>query len=350
MIKRRQFFKSLTTASLAGALPAIVYGNSSANRRSPEIIIPKRLKKGDTIGLIAPGFAITDKILEEAKITLSGLGFKTYHTERILRRHGYFSHTDQERVEDLNEMFANPNIDGIICVRGGYGCTRIMKDIDYEMIKNNPKVLLGFSDITALLNGIHQETGLLTFHGPVGSTLNDPFSITQFRQVLMSPSQDLLISNAQLDDDLLANPEFERFTITAGTARGALVGGSLSLINALIGTPHEINCTGKIVCIEDVEEAPYRIDRMLTQLINGTTFSKAAGIAFGVCAGCNTSTNANSFSLKEVIIDRIKPLAIPAVYGMSFGHIKTNCTLPIGLQARLDANNRQLQLIGQAVL
>ncbi|CAM4364619.1 S66 peptidase family protein [Zobellia nedashkovskayae] len=350
MANRRQFIGAALGSTVATLLPnlGIANNNFSVN---PTIVKPKRLKKGDTIGLIAPGYAIQPSILEEAKKTLKSMGFKPYHTDRIIGNYGYLSNTDEERAKDVNEMFADPKIDGILCARGGYGCTRIMHMIDYECIKENPKTFIGFSDITALLNGIHQETGLITFHGPVGSTLNDPYSIKQLEKVIMFPTEQLEIQNNKiLKPEFTTNPEYERYTITKGIATGKVVGGSLTLINALIGTPHEIDFTDAIVCIEDVEEAPYRIDRMLTQLIEGKTFKKAAGILFGVCAGCNESTNPISFTLKEVIIDRIRPLGIPAAYGMSFGHVENNFTFPIGISAKMDARKMSFQLLEKAVL
>ncbi|CAM4418594.1 LD-carboxypeptidase [Zobellia roscoffensis] len=350
MTNRRKFIGAALSGTAATLLPNLGIANSNLNLENT-LIKPKRLKKGDTIGLIAPGYAIKSSILEEAKKTLRSMGFKPYHTNRIIGNYGYLSNTDEERAKDLNEMFADPNIDGILCARGGYGCTRIMQMIDYENIKQNPKTFIGFSDITALLNGIHQETGLVTFHGPVGSTLNDPYSIRQLEKVVMFPKQQLEIQNVDLlKPEFTTNPEFERYTITPGKATGKIVGGSLTLINALVGTPNEIDFTGAIVCIEDVEEAPYRIDRMLTQLIEGKTFKKAAGILIGVCAGCNDSTNPDSFSLKEVILDRIKPLGVPAAYGMSFGHVENNFTFPIGTKASMNATTMKFQLLEKAVL
>ena len=350
MANRRQFIGTAVSASAAALLPNLGRANPISSQERV-LIKPKRLKKGDTIGLIAPGYAIHSSVLEEAKKTLRSMGFKPYHTNRVLGNHGYLSNTDEERATDLNEMFSNPKINGILCARGGYGCTRIMKMIDYENIVRNPKTFIGFSDITALLNGIHQKTGLVTFHGPVGSTLNDPYSIRQLENVVMFPKEKLEIENIKLlKPELTTNPEFERYTITEGSATGKIVGGSLTLINALIGTADEIDFTDAIVCIEDVEEAPYRIDRMLTQLIEGKTFNKAAGILFGVCAGCNESTNPISFSLKEVIMDRIKPLGIPAMYGMSFGHVENNFTFPIGTKAAMNATTMKFQLLEKAVL
>ncbi|MAU72263.1 MAG: LD-carboxypeptidase [Pseudozobellia sp.] len=347
MIDRRKFMGAAAAASSTLLFPQKLFSETIADNDFK--ILPKRIKKGDTIGLIAPGYAVKPEVLENVIKTLEKIGLKPYHTSRIVGNHGYFSNTDEERAKDLNEMFANDKIDAILCARGGYGCTRIMSKIDYNNIKNNPKVLIGFSDVTALLNGIYKETGLVTFHGPVGSTLDDSYSIEYLKNVVMKAKNKLLIENVDLDAKKKIDPEYERYTITSGTAHGKIVGGSLTLINALIGTPHELDFTNAIVCIEDVEEAPYRIDRMLTQLIEGKTFKNASGIAFGVCAGCNESTNPLSFSLKDVILDRIKPLGIPAVYGMSFGHVENNFTFPIGIKAQLNANQMTLQLLEKAV-
>ena len=298
MIKRRQFIGSTMIAASVMLLPKINSANGLSVYDTAKIL-PKRLKKGDTIGLIAPGYAIKPEILREAVRALKSMGLKPVHTHRIIGNYGYFSNTDEERAKDLNEMFTNTKIDGILCARGGYGCTRIMHLIDFDNIQKNPKALIGFSDITALLNGIYQKTGLITFHGPVGSTLNDPYSVNQLQKVVLNPEERLIIKNIEFTHlEKKDDPEYERYTITEGTATGKLVGGSLTLINALIGTPYEIDFTNALICIEDVEEAPYRIDRMLTQLIDGNTFSKAVGIIFGVCAGCNASTNPNSFFFK----------------------------------------------------
>ena len=349
MKTRRHFFTNLFGISAATLLPATLFGNTPKTMHDLIIVKPKKLKKGDTIGLVAPGYAIKPEVLEKAISTLEEMGFIPFHTNRILGNHGYFSNTDEERAYDVNEMFANPKIDGILCARGGYGCTRIMQLIDYNSIKNNPKALIGFSDITALANGIYKETGLVTFHGPVGSTLNDAYSINEFEKVLMHPKEKTLIENVTLDEKSKKDSEFERYTITSGSATGKLVGGSLTLINALIGTPHEIDFTGTIVFIEDVEESPYRIDRMLTQLLEGPTFNKAVAIMIGVCKGCDKPAKPDTFTLKEVLLDRIKPLGIPAAYGMSFGHVSNNFTIPIGIAANFNADKMTLELLEEAV-
>ncbi|MBU2996545.1 LD-carboxypeptidase [Cellulophaga baltica] len=348
---RRNFFNNLLGVSVATLVPVTAMATTKNTSTNNPIIKPKRLKKGATVGLIAPGYAVKNEVLEHAKATLKKMGFVPFHTDRIKWNHGYFSNTDQERADDLNEMFANPNIDAILCARGGYGCTRIMQLIDYDSIKNNPKILIGFSDITALLNGIYQETGLVTFHGPVGSTLDDEYSIQQLKNILVNPKNKTLIQNVVLKADRkeLSNPEFERYTITPGTATGKIVGGSLTLINALIGTAHEIDFTNKIVCIEDVEEPPYRIDRMLTQLIEGKTFKNASAIVIGVCSGCDKKPKPGSFTLKEVILNRIQHLNLPSAYGMSFGHVTNNFTFPIGIEATFNADTMTIELLENAV-
>lgn len=350
MKTRRRFFTSLFGLSLSSFIPLSVFAAAPEMADVPENIKPKKLKKGDVIGLVAPGYAIKPEVLEKAKDTLREMGFVPYHTDRILGNYGYFSAPDQDRADDVNEMFSNPTVDGILCARGGYGCTRIMQLIDYENIKINPKVFIGFSDITALANGIYKETGLITFHGPVGSTLNNAYTIAQLEKVVLHPKKKVRIENVELEDEELLNTtEFERYTITKGKATGKLVGGSLTLINALIGTAHEIDFTDKIVFIEDVEESPYRMDRMLTQLIEGSTFKKAAAVMIGVCKGCDKPPKPDSFTLKEVILNRIKILDIPAAYGMSFGHVDHNFTIPIGIEATFDADEMTLELLEKAV-
>ncbi len=195
------------------------------------------------------------------------MGYKPYPIKRVSKPHGYFSNTDEEWAADINEMFADKKINGILCIRGGYGCTRILHLINYKTIKRNPKALIGFSDITALLNEIHKKTGLIYFLGPVGSTKEDRYSRKAFKGILEHTTPTHSLTNAILEKTLTTNPEYERYPIHKRIANGQLSGGSLTLINALIGTPHEIDFTGKIVCIENIEEASYRIDRMVTHRI-----------------------------------------------------------------------------------
>lgn len=349
MGNRRNFFKSTAALGLAAAIPKIGWAQEPYPQEINRIK-PKKLKPGDTIGLVAPGFAIKLEALYLALETLEKMGFKTFHTDRITGNYGYFSNTDQERAKDLDEMFANPEIDAILCARGGYGCTRILPLLDYDNIKNNPKALIGFSDITALINAIYSKTGLVGFHGPVGSTLDDEYSQDYFKKILMDGPETMPLKNVILKDpkDYL-NSEYFRYTITPGTGQGELVGGSLTLVCALIGTPYEIDFTDKLVFLEEVEEAPYRIDRMLTQLTEVDTFLKAKGIILGVFKGCDRQKTSENFTLREVIMSRISNLGIPAMYGMSFGHIPHNFTIPVGITAAFNATKKQLNLLEAAV-
>lgn len=318
-----------------------------------KLIKPFRLNKGDTIGLIAPGWLITEEQLQQSIDQVSQLGFVPFYTERILGKSGYFSGTDEQRATDLNEMFSNPQIKGIICANGGYGCTRILDLINYQMIKDNPKVIMGYSDVTALLNAINQKTGLVTFHGPISRTIKYDYSSSQFEKVVKNPQKKLIIeSYPEYPEKSGESAAYNRYTITSGKAKGKLIGGNLTLITSMIGTEYQLNFADKIVFIEDIGEEPYRIDRMLTQLIESGELQKASGIVFGILRGCDKSENSkapNSFTLQEVIEDRIKPLNIPAVYGLSFGHLNNNFTIPIGVKAELDADKMTIELLEKAV-
>lgn len=313
-----------------------------------------RLHHGDKIGLVAPAWLITEPDLQASIEKIKQLGFEPVYTNKIRGKHGYFSGTDSERAADFNSMIQNHEIKAIIFAGGGYGCARILDRINYDAIKRNPKIIMGFSDCTALINAIYKSTGLITFHGPIGRTMHQGYNRQHFENLVVTPSNGYIIESA--DDDLKKSTYdkiYDRYIITPGKARGKLVGGNLSIICSMIGTPYQIDLKDKIVMIEDIGEEPYRIDRMLTQLIGTGELQKAAGIAFGICRGCgksNKSSTPNSFTLRQVIEDRIKPLHIPAVYGLSFGHNKNNFTFPIGLSAELDTDKMTITLIENPVL
>lgn len=317
-------------------------------------IKPARLHPGDKVGLVAPAWLITEKDLEASIEKIKQLGFVPVYSDRIRGKHGYFSGTDKERADDFNHMMKNPEIKAVIFAGGGYGCARILDLVDYDAIKKSPKVIMGFSDCTALINAITQHTGLVTFHGPIARTIHPGYNRRQFENVVVRPAAKYVIESTE--DDLqksVNNKVFDRYIITPGKAHGKLAGGNLTLICSMIGTPYQMDLKDKIVMIEDTGEEPYRIDRMLTQLIASGELAKAAGIAFGICKGCDRSAKSStphSFTLRQVIEDRIKPLHIPAVYGLSFGHNKNNFTFPIGLDAELNADKMIITLTEQPVL
>ena len=344
MIKRRDFIQNSSAALLAVGLPVRASDKFQETAHPPKINKPKRLRKGDVVGLIAPGYAITEEQLERSIKAIEAMGMEPYHTPRIFGNHGYLSNTDAERAEDLMHMFRNPKVDAIFCIRGGYGCTRILDLLDFSLLAQHTKILLGYSDITALLNTFYQKIGLIGFHGAMGPEL-DSYAYNGVRDLLMHPKKKWILENYQFDEDtLLSDPVYEPYVITPGTAKGKLVGGNLSLLSAMNGTDYGLDYSDTIVCIEDVGEAPYRIDRMLTQLLSTPSFKKAAGVVFGVCAGCDKKEGSDSFSLKEVVTDRLAPMGIPALYGMSFGHIAETFTFPIGIEAVLDTDSFSLRL------
>lgn len=345
-MQRRDFIKSVSTAAVLTAVPKVY-----SVVQSKEKIKPHRLKQGDTLGLIAPGSYISPDELKDSVDNLEKLGFKVLYDERILSKTGYLAGYDKSRALEVNSMFANKKVKGIICARGGYGCARILPMLDYDVIKSNPKVLIGYSDITALLMGIYAETGLITFHGLVGISSFNEFSVTYFNDVLINPKQKVVLRSERGEDQKDNNGIT---TIVSGKGVGELIGGNLSVLNSLIGTKYDFNGEGKIIFLEEIGEEPYRIDRMLTQLIQSGKFDKAAGIALGVFKDCEPKEKdpsfSSSFSLMEVLFDRLSSLNIPAIYGLSFGHIKNKFTLPVGIKAELDTINQTLTLLETAVL
>lgn len=344
-MRRRDFIKSVSTAAALTAMPKIHPAILPQNK-----IKPPQLKPGDTLGLIAPGSYISQEELRESISNLEKLGFKVVFRERILSKTGYLAGSDKSRAEEVNSMFADKKVNGIICARGGYGCARILPMLDFNIIRENPKVLVGYSDITALLNGIYVSTGLITFHGLVGISSFNDFSINYFNDVLVKPRKNLVLISEKGDDE--KNNE-GLTTIKSGKAVGELAGGNLSVLNSLIGTRYDFDGEGKIIFLEEVGEEPYRIDRMLTQLIQSGKFDKAAGIAMGVFKNCEPKEKdpsfTSSYSLIEVLFDRLSNLKIPVIYGMSFGHIKNKFTLPVGIKAELDTINQTLTLLESSV-
>lgn len=348
-MKRRNFIKTISTASIA----ASVYPRSSGEYRSSStknLIKPARLNTGDKIALVTPGSYITEEEKQESIDNLRNLGFNVDYSDRLMQKNGYFSATDEERAADVNEMFKRDDVRGIMCARGGYGCARILPYLDYELIRDNPKPFIGFSDVTALHYAIYKNSRLITFHGPVGVSTFNRFSVNNFNNVLVEPKDELELTNSLSDNNY--NP-YGITTIAEGSAEGELIGGNLSIVTSLIGTEYDIDFSDKIIFLEEFLEEPYRIDRMLTQMLQAGKFKNAAGIALGVFKSCESNeTNpsfSESFSLMEVLKDRLGNIGIPVVYGLSFGHVVDKFTLPVGVKAELNTESQQLKLLEPAV-
>ena len=349
-MKRRNFIKTISAASVA----ATAFPKSFSEKHNPgsrSVINPPRLKNGDTIALVTPGSYITQQEKEESVNNLRGLGFNVTYTDRLMQKNGYFSASDEERAADLNEMFERKDVQAIMCARGGYGCARILPFLDYDLIEDNPKTLIGFSDVTALQYAIFKKTGLITFHGPVSISTFTSFSVRNFENVLLDPTFELELLNSTTGNNF--NP-YGITVIADGKAEGELVGGNLSIIVSMIGTEYDIDFSGKIVFIEEFLEEPYRVDRMLTQMIQAGKFENAVGVALGVFKLCEPNklnpAFSGSFSLMEVLKDRLGNLGVPVIYGLSFGHIADKFTLPFGGRAELNSETKQLKLLEPAVL
>ena len=350
MINRRRFIKN---AGLATAVSLVTFPYSIASTGKQDIskkprIFPARLKQGDLIGLVTPGSPIVKEQLERAVEKLEKLGFRTFYNDSVLSEYGYFAGSDQERADELMGMFTNKDIDGILCVRGGYGSIRILDLLDFEQIKLNPKVFIGYSDITALLNSVYEQTGLITFHGPLGVSEFNNFTVKSLKKLVMNPVNHYKYPYKR-EDDTENNPEFDRYTITGGKAEGELIGGNISVLDSMIGSKFETDFENKIVYLEDTEEKTYRLDKMLVHLLQATNLNKAAGIVMGAFYECNINDEPR-LSLKEAIGDLLKPLGIPVSYGLSFGHIDTMLTIPNGILARMNADKNTLKLLEKAVI
>ncbi len=341
---RRRFHRSFLAALTAPAL--LSTAAAAAPRR---LIRPLRLRAGDTVGLITPASSVSDESLQKAVTNLESLGLRVKPGAFVRQERGYTAGTEEQRLADLYAMFADPQIQAVWAVRGGYGVTRLLPMIDWQLFRQHPKVFIGYSDITALLNTVTPKTGLVTFHGPVGASEFTDYTREQLTAVLFEGrAPHLLLASA--DNLASTEPGFERLTIRPGVATGPLVGGNLSLLSAMIGTPYQPEVEGKILFMEDIGEKPYRIDRMLTQLRQALPLEKTAGIAFGICADCQPEEGDRSLTLLETLTDRLGDLGVPVCYGLSFGHIKDQFTLPVGVPARFDATNMQLTLLEAGVV
>src|SRR5690625_3015969 len=300
----------------------------------------RRLKLGDTIGLVAPASPATEKEFEQAVKGLEKEGFNVVPGQSCTESYGgYLSGKPKIRVDDIHKMFSSESIDGIMCLRGGYGTSQLLPLLDYDLIKQNPKVFVGFSDITALHIAFMQKANLVTFHGPTMSRGLNYLSSNSRRYLLKS-----IMSKLPVGEIVNEDAEVSIQSLTSGIAQGQLVGGNLSLISATMGTPYEIDTEDKILFLEEVGEDPYRIDRMLTQLMLAGKLSDAAGIVLGTWYRCEPKNRPGYFTVEDLFHKIIKPLNKPTVYNVQSGHGPVNITLPLGVRVTVDANEGRLYI------
>ena len=306
----------------------------------------KKLKFGDTIGLIGPSGTVREAgAVDQAIAYMKELGFRVKVGESAHAKYGYLSGTDEVRARDINAMFADPQVDAIVCTRGGYGTMRLLDLLDYDVIRANPKVFVGFSDITALHIALLEKCGLATFHGPMATRwkpeFTDGFTQHAFFGAVMS---------AQPLGELRNAPGYHaRATVNPGKAEGLLVGGNLSLIAGTIGTPYELDTRGRILFIEEIGERTYCVDRMLTQLRLAGKFDDCAGVVFGDFNDCPVEYPEFGLTLEEVIRDIAAPCGKPIFTGLQAGHVSPKLTLPLGTRCRMDADSCTLEILESAV-
>lgn len=338
---RRRF---LGTAALAGAMLPVL-GMRGAIAATHGQLLAAGLRKGDTVGLVSPSSAVNERLsLQLAQEAMEALGFRVRTGAHYGGRYGHLAGTDAERAGDLNAMFGDKAVKAIVCVRGGSGAARLLPLLDYALIRRNPKVLLGYSDITALHCAIHAKTGLVTFHGPVGTASWNRFNVDQFERLFFRRELMQYQNSRDAGDELVPRRNRTQ-TLRGGKAQGELVGGNLTVLTALAGTPYLPDFSGRILFLEDVGEAPYRIDRMFSTLKLMGALDKVAGIIFGDCSDCNPGDGYGSLTLDQIFDDHILPLEIPAYRGAMIGHIREQFIVPVGGKVEMDADAGTFRLL-----
>lgn len=334
-MNRRDFL----AAAGAAALPTAAF----SQRR---LVKPPRLRPGDTVGLVSPATAAFEREPEAIRAeALESLGLEVVTGEHYFDRFGYFAGEDEARAADINRFFADPDI-RMIFARGGWGSARVLPLLDYELITGNPKILLGYSDATALINGVHSQTGLVTFHGP--SPL-DRYSAGWFERVIMGGDVVTMENLAEIDEEELVQTEHRVRTLSGGKARGPILGGNLTVLTAILGSTYVPDFEGAILFLEDVNEAVYRVDRMLTQLSLAGILDRISGFVFGRCTECEPGSGYGSLTLEDVLDQHIRPLGIPAFSGSMIGHIDQQFTIPLGIDMEIDADAGTIRMLEAGV-
>jgi muramoyltetrapeptide carboxypeptidase len=314
-------------------------------------IKPERLIPGDLVGIVAPASAPPDpKSLDRCVAAVEELGFRPKLARNARQRFGFLAGTDRQRASDLMSMFAHPKVKALFCVRGGYGTSRLFPYLDFKTIRSHPKILVGLSDITSLHCALLKAADLVSFHGPM---LHSHFLKEDLPQFTKASFLRTLMQAAAPGN--LCN-DYHKQTVhvlRSGLARGRLIGGNISLLCSTLGTPYQPSFKGAILFFEDVDEVPYRFDRMLTHLLNAGLLQQVAGVAIGINAHCfdpkAKKTKEYRQTLEDVFHDRLYPLKVPVVLGLPFGHCQFNATIPVGVKALLDGNQGDLEILEAAV-
>lgn len=306
--------------------------------------VPCRLAVGDQVALIAPASPVKSaRMLALGRARLEQLGLRVKPGRHALSEHGYLAGTDRERLHDLEAAFRDPDIKAIFCARGGYGVARLLPAFNLELARRHPKPLVGFSDITVLHLAL-QRAGVISFWGPMpASSLGlSPFSARSLQRALMS---------AVPVGRVPSSPGRRPVTLRRGIAQGRVTGGTLSLLTSSLGTAYEVETRGRIVFLEDVDEEPFKVDRLLAQLTAAGKLADAAGVALGIFTGTEKRNcpGPRSLSMREVFADHLLPLKVPVLRNVAVGHVRDQVTLPYGVAARMDAGAGTLTLLEAGV-
>lgn len=301
------------------------------------MVFPKTLNKGDTIGLVAPASPIPKENISKCRQAVETLGYKVVMGDSADKNYlGYLSGDDDVRARDINEMFGSQEIDGVFCLRGGYGCCRIVYKLDLDLIRANPKAFVGYSDVTILHLVFNQLCHMVTFHGPMVSSN----MISQFDDYTQKSFMNTLSMEGELE---FQNPRGKNIeTLNEGQGTGRLTGGNLCLLATSIGTPYEMDTRGKILFLEELNEVTYKVDRLLQQLKHAGKFDEVRGIILGGFEKCDPEHEKDA-TLMEVFEDIIKPLNIPTVYNVEVGHGFPTASLPLGAYCELDATQGKIK-------
>jgi muramoyltetrapeptide carboxypeptidase len=298
---------------------------------------PPPLQRGDAIGIIAPASNINRDLFETGRRTLEARGYRVLFNESIFERDLYFAGSAARRTRELEDMFRNPDVRAIICVRGGYGSNYLLAELNLDVVRQNPKIFMAYSDITCLLTYFTDAAGLITFHGPM--LTKDIASPTGVDWDSFEAA-----TGGAASWDVRFTPDSGIQTLVPGTAEGVLYGGCLSILVASLGTPYEIRTAGSVLFLEDVNAKPFQIDRMLMQMKLAGKLEGVRGIIFGEMLDCRQSPT-QDYSLEEVILRIVSKLNIPVIYGVRSGHVSGgNITLPLGVRVRLAADKKQASI------
>lgn len=347
-LSRRNFIEKMSCLSGGILLPGIFTTNKTLMPTAA--LKPSKLQQNDTIALISPSGAIYEREPYDIAIeTLEALGLKVKLGKHLYDRYGHLAGNDENRAAEINELFADQEVKALICLRGGSGAARILDKLDYKTIAANPKIFIGYSDITAFLLAIYAKTGLITFHGPVATSTWNDFSVDYFKRILFEGGAPRLL-NPEKAEDMLVKVDDRVRTITPGKATGILAGGNLSVLAGLTGSDYLPDWKGKILFLEEVGEKIYAVDRMMSQLKLAGILDQLSGFVMGKCSRCSPGEGYGSLTLDEILDHYIKPLNIPAYSGAMIGHIESKFTVPVGGKAEVDADKGTIQLLEPAVI